>query len=37
MRSNYFTTNVTLPDYFARFDADTSYSNNDHQYDTFED
>lgn len=36
-RSNYFTTNVTLPNYFARFDSELSYSNNDHQYDTFKD
>ena len=36
-RSNYFKTTVTLPNYFARFDSELSYSNNDHQYDTFED
>ena len=36
-RSNYFTTTVTLPNYFARFDSELSYSNNDHQYDTSED
>ncbi|BBO16291.1 capsular polysaccharide synthesis enzyme CpsB [Candidatus Brocadia pituitae] len=35
-RSNYFNTTVTLPDYFARFDSELSYSNNDHQYDAFE-
>ncbi len=29
-RSNYFTTTVTLPNYFARFDSELSYSNNDH-------
>lgn len=34
-QSNYFTTTVTLPDYFARFDSELSYSNNDHQYDAF--
>lgn len=34
-RSNYFNTTVTLPDYFARFDSELSYSNNDHQYDAF--
>lgn len=36
-RSNYFTSTVTLPNYFARFDSELSYSNNDHQYDAFED
>lgn len=36
-RSNNFNTTVTLPNYFARFDSEFSYSNNDHQYDTFED
>ena len=35
-RSNYFTSTVTLPNYFARFDSELSYSNNDHQYDAFE-
>lgn len=32
-RSNYFTTTVTLPNYFARFGSEISYSNNDHRYD----
>lgn len=36
-RANYFTSTVTLPNYFARFDSELSYSNSDHQYDTFED
>ncbi|MDP3981828.1 MAG: outer membrane beta-barrel protein [Chlamydiota bacterium] len=36
-RSNYFTSTVTLPNYFAKFDSELSYSNNDHQYDAFED
>src|SRR3990172_500032 len=35
-RSNYFTSTVALPNYFARFDSELSYSNNDHQYDAFE-
>ncbi len=35
--SNYFTTTVTLPNYFARFDSEISYFNNNHHYDSFED
>lgn len=36
-KSNYFTTIVTLPNYFARFDSELYYLNTDQQYQEFKD
>ncbi|WKZ19233.1 MAG: outer membrane beta-barrel protein [Candidatus Jettenia sp. CY-1] len=36
-KSNYFTTTIALPDYFANFDPELYYSNSDNQYEEFKD